>query len=518
MGYSPPKSPDNPYASVAGSTWEGGPPGKKGKYAIPRIGEGTALQHLGANPNPGLGAMQRNLSTLTGQPMSTLGYSHPGFAPPMGGGSGGSTGSSHSPSFSFDPSHGQERIGNAPGTFALPSMISPASGVNPYQYLGQAAQRLYPGMFPQGGQMGQMGNFQSNADLGDFSQPIQQNLEGMPSQSSLAAQQEAAYQNSIKGLSNTGKPIPNNTGQTIMGRAKGGNVKQVQPYIVGEKGPELFIPHQDGEIVPHKDVKKYVFKALQGREYGGHTQGSGYMTYRMPIQQNQGMGMYNPMMGYGQQPQMYGQQGYSAPSQYPQGFNPYAAQFLQQFMPQQQQMQAQVPEWQRPYAQALFNNPVSSMGVEAPDNPMAMARYIRMGLQDQARKRLAGQEGAQRVAELKAAQVASGMSDQYGNTVYNAGSMPPNYVAGNGSNFDLGITSKYGKGSVKYAPSNTPGMFTNLDMSGNPVQGLFGGSFPLHAPDNDPGQTTFSKAEAMSKIKAPKNKPSPLASLLGSPS
>ena len=33
--------------------------------------------------------------------------------------------------------------------------------------------------------------------------------------------------------------------------AKGGPVLADHPFVVGENGPELFIPHRDGMIVPH---------------------------------------------------------------------------------------------------------------------------------------------------------------------------------------------------------------------------------------------------------------------------
>lgn len=39
-------------------------------------------------------------------------------------------------------------------------------------------------------------------------------------------------------------------GRTYSGRAKGGPVKSGTPYIVGENGPELFIPTQSGQIAP----------------------------------------------------------------------------------------------------------------------------------------------------------------------------------------------------------------------------------------------------------------------------
>jgi hypothetical protein len=42
----------------------------------------------------------------------------------------------------------------------------------------------------------------------------------------------------------------------VTARAKGGPVKAGQPYLVGEEGPEIVIPDDDGEVVPNKDLKK----------------------------------------------------------------------------------------------------------------------------------------------------------------------------------------------------------------------------------------------------------------------
>jgi hypothetical protein len=40
-------------------------------------------------------------------------------------------------------------------------------------------------------------------------------------------------------------------------RALGGPVKKDDPYIVGEKGPELFIPNQSGTIIPNNRVREF---------------------------------------------------------------------------------------------------------------------------------------------------------------------------------------------------------------------------------------------------------------------
>ncbi len=43
-------------------------------------------------------------------------------------------------------------------------------------------------------------------------------------------------------------------GQTLTGRASGGNVVAGQPYMVGEKGPELFMSGQSGTIIPNNNL------------------------------------------------------------------------------------------------------------------------------------------------------------------------------------------------------------------------------------------------------------------------
>lgn len=43
-------------------------------------------------------------------------------------------------------------------------------------------------------------------------------------------------------------------GQTLTGRASGGNVVAGQPYLVGEKGPELFMSGQSGTIIPNNNL------------------------------------------------------------------------------------------------------------------------------------------------------------------------------------------------------------------------------------------------------------------------
>ena len=48
-------------------------------------------------------------------------------------------------------------------------------------------------------------------------------------------------------------------------RAKGGPVKKGEPYVVGEKGPELIVPSESGNVIPNNEVSPY-FEASIGRE------------------------------------------------------------------------------------------------------------------------------------------------------------------------------------------------------------------------------------------------------------
>jgi len=43
-------------------------------------------------------------------------------------------------------------------------------------------------------------------------------------------------------------------------RAEGGPVDNKMPYIVGEQGPELFVPEADGKIVPNHELKNYPYR------------------------------------------------------------------------------------------------------------------------------------------------------------------------------------------------------------------------------------------------------------------
>jgi lambda family phage tail tape measure protein len=45
--------------------------------------------------------------------------------------------------------------------------------------------------------------------------------------------------------------------KSILGFASGGEVSANKPILVGESGPELFVPHSGGSIVPNNSVGNY---------------------------------------------------------------------------------------------------------------------------------------------------------------------------------------------------------------------------------------------------------------------
>jgi hypothetical protein len=45
--------------------------------------------------------------------------------------------------------------------------------------------------------------------------------------------------------------------QTIEGKAQGGPVQQGKPYLVGEQGPEIIIPHSSGDVLTNDDSQIY---------------------------------------------------------------------------------------------------------------------------------------------------------------------------------------------------------------------------------------------------------------------
>ena len=50
----------------------------------------------------------------------------------------------------------------------------------------------------------------------------------------------------------TGSSMP----AAIMPKASGGGVAANEPYMIGENGPELFIPRNSGTIIPHQGMSQ----------------------------------------------------------------------------------------------------------------------------------------------------------------------------------------------------------------------------------------------------------------------
>jgi phage-related minor tail protein len=57
----------------------------------------------------------------------------------------------------------------------------------------------------------------------------------------------------------------------LFGLAKGGPAKAGQPYIVGEEGPELFIPKQSGTVIPNDKTMGIMGAGGPGIGGGGTT-------------------------------------------------------------------------------------------------------------------------------------------------------------------------------------------------------------------------------------------------------
>jgi SLT domain-containing protein len=64
----------------------------------------------------------------------------------------------------------------------------------------------------------------------------------------------------IRGMNKT-KELPDE-------RRKGGPVKKAKPYLVGEEGPEMFTPKQDGVIIPNDNLRPMGQKKTMRGEKG----------------------------------------------------------------------------------------------------------------------------------------------------------------------------------------------------------------------------------------------------------
>lgn len=59
--------------------------------------------------------------------------------------------------------------------------------------------------------------------------------------------------------------VSGSTGKPIEARASGGSVRSGTPYLVGEKGPEIMIPGQNGSVLPNELVNPYLDKLAQAK-------------------------------------------------------------------------------------------------------------------------------------------------------------------------------------------------------------------------------------------------------------
>ena len=61
------------------------------------------------------------------------------------------------------------------------------------------------------------------------------------------------------------KIIKEFTGKNVSTREEGGPIEEGKPYLVGEKGPELIVPSESGNVIPNDEISPY-FEASIGRE------------------------------------------------------------------------------------------------------------------------------------------------------------------------------------------------------------------------------------------------------------
>ena len=82
-----------------------------------------------------------------------------------------------------------------------------------------------------------------------FQRTISQPIAGLLS-NSLSALFGSFTSGNVGGTFNVGNPVPDPLAVNIPGRQYGGAVTANRPYIVGERGAELFIPNQSGSVAP----------------------------------------------------------------------------------------------------------------------------------------------------------------------------------------------------------------------------------------------------------------------------
>lgn len=66
-----------------------------------------------------------------------------------------------------------------------------------------------------------------------------------------------------KGTKKSSEIVPTASAETE-GRERGGPVKKGKKYVVGEKGPEVFVPKKSGVIIPNRTTPKPQKKETRG--------------------------------------------------------------------------------------------------------------------------------------------------------------------------------------------------------------------------------------------------------------
>lgn len=550
-------NPNNKYKSVVGPTWAGG----TNTNAIYALGNPlqAAQQKLQDQQNAaaGMGAMPPSNQEMYGArdtPQYNFGSSGKGY----GGGEGYGQG--------YPNYHSQVRIGNPNGVMAPPSPTSQNGGPSglasfynmqragngPLDNMNDQAQlqhwsagtpssqafgirQAFPDAFPYNPAYDPNKFMHQNPNGNAFTPPTVGQPTLNPANGATFNPDSGAWVPSQGGVNQSGLPLPLAGLQNpapvapipyhytpdqpwvaagkMAGRYKGGPVGQ-KPYLVGEKGPEIYASEdgdheivgaegpeirtfpKDGKIIPNNKVSKYM---LNMRASGGSVDGDpNYPTFipgpraigSFPSIRGRAMGQF-PMIqarergggvsaspvNYGPPPMQYGQQ---TP------ISPYAM----QYMPQ-----APVDPAYAAQAQVAQSDP------NAPDSPWAMARYIRMGLQSAARQKLTRDAAYQAVAERKAQQaVASGMG------------FTPQATGGAFSN------PVYGSGSVTYSPQGVAPQGTFGPAGQGLPFGQIGGMNVGQPTGSDPMQTTWQQMQEMAQsqgmgVKA-KAHPNPLMELL----
>ncbi|WP_395746536.1 hypothetical protein [Prosthecobacter sp.] len=106
-----------------------------------------------------------------------------------------------------------------------------------------------------------IGRSPMNWSAGAAARPMGRSLRDHPERRFEMAEREAVMNNDMRGAAEMAK-------MRLQGRAKGGPVKAGRPYVVGEKGPEIIVPHQSGTVVPNHALKLVSEDRRGGRARG----------------------------------------------------------------------------------------------------------------------------------------------------------------------------------------------------------------------------------------------------------